>query len=55
MIFCQSPYFLSENFPKILLGGIRESNSLNPDQVQHFVGSDLGSKCLLNLLRMLVL
>ena len=28
---------------------IRVSNSLDPDQVQHFVGSDLGSNCLQRL------
>ena len=28
---------------------IRESNSLDPDQAQHFVGPDLGPNCLQSL------
>ena len=29
--------------------GIQVSNSLNPDQARHFVGSDLGPNCLQRL------
>ena len=43
-IFFQN-YFIKNAFRNI----IRVSNSLDPDQAQHFVGSDLGPNCLQRL------
>ena len=37
--------FFKTNFSKII-SGIPASNSFDPDQARHFVGPDLGPKCL---------
>ena len=46
-IFCCLLIFFKINFKKKYFSNtIRVSNSLDPDQAQHFVGPDLGAKCL---------
>ena len=43
-------FFFKSTFPKNSFRNIiRVSNSLDPDQAQHFVGPDLGPNCLKNL------
>ena len=42
-------FFQNQLFRKILLGIPSVSNSLDPDQVRHVVGPDLGPNCLQRL------
>ena len=43
-------FFPKSTFSKSSFSGtIRVSNSFDPDQVQHFVGTDLGPNCLQRL------
>ena len=42
-------FFKITFFRKSFRNTIRVSNSLNPDQAQHFVGPDLGPNCLQRL------
>ena len=43
-------FFFKLSFSKnFIRNTIRVSNSLNPDQAQHFVGPDLGPNCLQRL------
>ena len=39
-------FLSSVDIKKSFRNNIRESNSLDPDQAQHFVGADLGPNCL---------
>ena len=50
MLFCRRLIFFKINFLKnSFRNTIRVSNSLDPDQAQHFVGPDLGQNCLQKL------
>ena len=51
MLFCPPLIFFKINFfeKKSFTNTIRVSNSLDPDQVRHFVGPDLGPNCLQRL------
>ena len=50
MLFYRLLIFFNINFSKnYLRNSIRVSNSLDPDQAQHFVGPDLGPNCLQRL------
>ena len=42
-------FFQNQLFRKILRNTVRVSNSIDPDQVQHFVTTDLGPNCLQRL------
>ena len=47
MLFCRLLIFSTSTFLKhFFRNTIRVPNSLDPDQVQYFVGPDLGPKCL---------
>ena len=47
MFFCRLLIFFKSSFSKnSYKNTIRVSNSLGPDQAQHFVGPDLGPNCL---------
>ena len=48
--FLSSDFFQNQLFQKrSFMNTIRVSNSLDPDQAQHFVGPDLGPNCLQRL------
>ena len=49
-LLLSSDDFSKLTFSKNSIRHIRVSNGLDPDQDQHFVGSDLGSNCLQRLL-----
>ena len=50
MFFCHPLIFFKINFLKnSCRSTVRVSNSLDPDQVQHFVGPNLGPNCLQRL------
>ena len=50
MLFYRLMIFFKINFFEIFFQNtIRVSNSLDPDQTQHFVGPDLGLNCLQGL------
>ena len=48
-IFHAADFFKINFFEKFSEDTIRVSNSLDPDQAQHFVGPDLGPNCLQKL------
>ena len=43
--FFQLILFQNQVFGKIISGTLSVSNSLDPDQVRHYVGPDLGPNC----------
>ena len=49
MLFCRLPFSKSTFSKSSFKNAIRVSNSLNPNQAQHFVGPDMGPNCLQKL------
>ena len=50
MLLCRLPIFSKSTFSKnSFRNTFKVSNSLDPDQAQHFVGPDLGPNCLQRL------
>ena len=47
--YVSADFFQNQLFRKILSGVPSVSNSLDPDQVRHYVGPDLGPNCLRRL------
>ena len=49
LLLGSADFFHDQPFTDILSEIPSESNSLDPDQAQHFVGPDLGTNCLQKL------